>query len=135
MIEKNKYEKIIDVINDQYEHKDSQPNIYGKHLFTDKALIMLDTPRKEGAFHGSSFVFSCFKNICSTNGEIVTKRELEKDAVDNVLSLNCKIDEIHKYQKREYIGEEYNEESHVHFTCTDKDLHATVKIAKALGKY
>lgn len=97
MIEKNKYEKIIDIINDPYKNKDNKPNIYGKYIFADKALIILDTPRKEGVCHGSSFVFSCSKDICEINGEIITKREFEKDVADKVLAINCTVDKIHKH--------------------------------------
>jgi len=141
MIEKNKYEKIIDIINEPYKSKGSKPNIYGRHIFTDKALILFDTPCKEDAYHGSSFTLSCRGDICSVNGEIVTKREFEKDVSNRIIETSCTIRDIHRHPEcilatppsREW--KECEKESHIHFTCADKDYNNTVKIAKVLREY
>lgn len=47
MIEKNKYEKIIDIINEPYKNKDVKPNFYTKRIFTDDIFIQFDTPEKK----------------------------------------------------------------------------------------
>lgn len=141
MIEKNKYERIIDIINEPYKNKDSKPSIYGRHIFTDRALILLDTPRKEGAYHGSSFTFSCRKDTCSVYGEIVTKRESEKDISNKIIETSCAIIKIHRHPEsimasvpgRQHKKEEL--ESHIHFACVGKDYNNTVKIAKLLREY
>jgi len=138
MIEKNKYEKIIDIINDPYKDKDIKPNIYGRHIFEDKALILLDTPRKEGAYHGSSLGFRCRGNICSVDGEIVIKREFEKEVSDKIIETSCTIRKIHQHPESIMAmipGRQYEKESHIHFTCLDKDYDTTVTIAKLLREY
>ena len=47
IIEKNKYEKIIDVINEHYTGSINKPNFYGKHIFADRSLIFVDTHAKK----------------------------------------------------------------------------------------
>lgn len=138
MIEKNKYEKIIDIFNEPYENKDIKPNIYGRHVFTDEALILLDTPRKEEAYHGSSFEFRCLRDICRISGEIVTKRDLEKSISDKIVENGCTIRKIHKHPESIMAtipGKQYKKgelESHIHFTCLNKDYKDTIKIANFL---
>lgn len=138
MIEKNKYEKIIDIINEPYKNKDIKPNIYGRHIFEDKALILLDTPRKEGVYHGSSFEFRCRRDTCRVSGEIVTKREFEKDISDKIIETGCNIRKTHQHPESIMAmipGRQYEKESHIHFTCLDKDYNSTVTIAKLLREY
>ena len=141
MIEKNKYERIIDIINEPYKNKDDKPNVYGRHIFTDKALIMLDTPRKEGAYHGSSFSFSCHEDTCDVNGEIVIKRDFEKDTSDKIIENSCTIRKIHKHPESILAtppGREWKEqekESHIHFTCAGKNYSNTIKIARFIREY
>ena len=139
-IEKNKYEKIIDIINDPYISRDLKPNFYGKHIFGDKALIMVDTPRKEGAYHGSSFQFHCLRGICSIKGEVVVERDKEKDTSDKIKLQSCTIREIHKHPEDimariQGKEEEYRKESHIHFDCPNKDYNSIIKIAKFLREY
>lgn len=141
MIEKNKYEEIINTINEPYKNKSDKPNVYGRHIFTDKALILLDTPCKEGAYHGSSFEFLCHEDICSVKGQIVTKREFEKDVSDKIIETSCTIREIHRHPESILatppgrVLSEQEKESHIHFTCADKDYNNTLKIAKFLREY
>lgn len=82
VIEKNKYEKIIDIINEYYIDREDKPNFYGKYIYTDSALILVHTPHKEDAYHGSAFHFRCTKDICSIGGEVVVERDVEKDTSD-----------------------------------------------------
>lgn len=141
MIEKNKYEKIIDIINEPYENKDTKLNIYHRHIFQDDALILFDTPRKEGAYHGSSFEFRCHRDMCRVSGEIVTRRGLEKDISDKIVETGCAIRKIHQHPEsimvtipgKQYKKEEF--ESHIHITCLNKDYNNTIKIAKFLRDY
>ncbi len=141
MIEKNKYEKIIDVINEPYENKDIKPKIYAKSISGDKAFFLVDTPHKEGLYHGSSFGFRCIRDTCSTNGEIITKREFEKDITDKIIERTCHIRQIHQHPESilaSVPGKQYKKEeleSHIHFTCLNKDYNSTVKIAKLLREY
>ncbi len=141
MIEKNKYYKIVDIINEPYKNKDTKPNIYGKHICVNEALIILDTPHKEGMFHGSSFEFRCSRDICRVSGEIVVKRELEKDASNKIVETGCSVRNIHQHPERILAtipGKQYKKEeleSHIHFTCLNKDYNSTIKIAKFLREY
>ncbi len=141
MIEKNKYEKIIDIVNDPYINKDTKPHVYVKHMSEDDALIILGTPRKEDAYHGSSFVFSCHRDVCNVNGEIVIGRELEKSASDKITETGCIIRKIHQHPEHILAtvpGKQYKKEeleSHIHFTCNNKDYSNTIKIAKSLREY
>ena len=141
MIEKNKYEKIVDIINGPYKNKDVKPNFYAKRIFTDDIFIQFDTPRKEGAYHGSTFDFRCRRDICRVSGEIVTKREFEKDISDKIIETGCNIRKIHQHPEsimamipgKQYKKEEF--ESHIHITCLNKDYNDTIKIAKFLREY
>lgn len=141
MIEKNKYEEIINTINEPYKNKENKPNFYGRHIFADKALILLDTPCKEGAYHGSSFTFNCHGDICSVNGEIVTKRKFEEDVSKKIIETSCDIIKIHRHPESILAtppGRELSEqekESHIHFTCANKGYKSTIKIAKFLREY
>ena len=138
MIEKNKYEKIIDIINEPYKNKNIKPNIYGRHICKDKAVILVDMPHTEDAYHGSSFDFRCSIDICYINGEIVTKREFEKDTSDKIIEKGCKIRKIHQHPENVMAmipGRQYEKESHIHFTCADKDYNSTLKIANLLREY
>lgn len=137
MIYKNKYEKIIDIINEPYKNEAIKPNFYGRHIFEDSAVILLDLPRKEGAYHGSSIDFRCNRDLCSMTGEIVTNREFEKDVSDKIIENSCIIRKIHQHPERiMYMtpGKQYEKESHIHFTCLNKDYNSTIKIAKLLGR-
>ncbi len=140
MIEKNKYERIIDIINEPYKNKDVKPNVYGRHIFTDKALILLDMPHKEHVFHGSSFGFQCRRDVCRTDGEIVVKRELENDASDKIIRAGCIIKKVHQHTESimsSVPGKQYKKEeleSHIHFIC-NSDYNGTIKIAKLLREY
>ena len=141
MIEKNKYERIIDVINESYKNKDVKPNFYAKRIFTDDIFIQLDTPRKEGAYHWSTFDFRCRRDLCRISGEIVTKREFEKYVSDGITETGCSIRKIHQYPEsivaaipgRQHKKEQL--ESHIHFTCLNKDYKSTIKIATFLREY
>jgi hypothetical protein len=141
MIEKNKYEKIIDIFNWPYGNKDVKPNIYRRDIFADKALVLLDTPHKEDAYHGSSFEFRCSRYICRISGEIVTKRELEKDLSDKIIENGRAIRKIHRHPESILAtvpGKQYKKgelESHIHFTCLNKDYNVTIKIANFLKDY
>lgn len=139
VIEKSKYEKIIDVINEPYIDRTLKPNFYGKHILPDKALILLDTPRKEGAYHGSSLQFNCRRDICSISGEVIVERDLEKDTSNKVESHDCTIREIHQHPESILATvpgrEEQRKESHIHFTCADKRYSDTINIAKFLREY
>jgi hypothetical protein len=139
LIEKNKYEKIIDIINELYTGKESKPYFYGKHIDIDNALIFVDTPREENAYHGSTFHFRCIKDICSIRGELVVKRDIEKDTSDKIKAHTCDIRNIHRYPERIKTTvsekEEYRKESHIHFICKYKDYDSTIDIAKFLRGY
>lgn len=141
MIEKNKYEKIIDILTGPYKNKGTKPNFYKRHIFPDEALIILDTPRKEGVYHGSSFEFRCHRDICRVSGEIVTKREIEKYASDKIIETGCTVRKIHQHPESimaSIPGKQYKKEeseSHIHFTCLNKDYKNTIKIANFLKDY
>ena len=141
MIEKNKYEKIVDIINEPYKSKDVKPNFYAKRIFTDDIFIQFDTPRKEGAYHGSTFDFQCHRDMCRISGEIVTKRELEKNISDKIIETGCTIRKIHQHPESimaSVPGKQYKKEeleSHIHITCLNKDYNDTIKIAKFLREY
>jgi len=141
MIEKSKYEKIIDVINEQYKNKDIKPNVYGKHISTDEAFILLDMPKKEGMYHGSAFDFRCRRDICRMSGEIIVQRELEKGVSDKFIEMSCIVKKIHKHPESimaSVPGKQYKKgelASHIHFICPNKDYNDTIKIAKFLREY
>lgn len=141
MIEKNRYEKIIDILIVPYKNKGAKPNFYKKHAIPEEALIILDTPHKEGIYHGSSFEFRCHRYMCRVSGEIVTKRELEKDTSDKIIETGCNIRKIHQHPESimaSVPGKQYKKEeleSHIHFTCLNKDYKDTIKIAKFLRDY
>lgn len=138
MIEKNKYEKIIDTLTEPYENKLAEPKVYGRHISEDEALFLLDTPRKKDAYHGSSFEFRCRRDICRISGEIITKRGLEKDMHDKIIENGCYVRGIHRHPESimaSIPGKQYKKEeleSHIHFTCLNKDYNDTIKIAKFL---
>lgn len=138
MIEKNKYEKIIDIINEPYANKNIKPKIYAKSIFGDKAFFIVDTPHKEDLYHGSSFGFKCIGYICDVNGEIIAKRDFEKEVSDKIIETSCTIREIHQHPENIMAmisGRRYEKESHIHFSCNNKDYNSTVKIAKLLREY
>ena len=139
VIEKNKYDKIIGVINEYYIDREDKPNFYGKHIYTDRALIFVDTPREENAYHGSTFHFRCTRDICSIGGELVVERDIEKDTSDKIKAHSCDIKEIHKYPERLKITtperDKQRKESHIHFICKYKDYNSTINIAKFLREY
>lgn len=137
-IEENKYEKIIDIINEPYKNKKFKPNIHGRHIFTEKALIVLDMPTKKDAFHGSSYRFLCFKDICSASGDIVVNRDVEKDTSDKIIAESCTIKAIHQHPESIMAtipGKEYKKESHIHFKCDNENYNDTLRIAKFLREY
>lgn len=138
-IEKNKYEKIIDIINEYYIDREDKPNFYGKYIYADNALILVHTPHKEDAYHGSAFHFRCAKDICSIGGEVVVERDVEKDTSDKIKAHSCDIKEIHKYPERMRTTApgkaEQRKESHIHFICKYKDYSSTINIAKFLREY
>lgn len=134
-IEKNKYEKIIDIINEPYKDKDNKPNFYGRHIFTDKALIFVDTPRKEDAYHSSSFTFKCFEDICSIHGEVVIEARIEKDVSDKIKLQNCTVMNIHKHTVPISGKEEERKESHIHFACSNRNYKSIINITKFLREY
>lgn len=137
-IEENKYEKIIDIINQPYTNKEFKPNIHGRHIFTEKALIVLDMPVKKDAFHGSSYRFLCFKDMCSVNGDIVVNRDVEKATSDKIIVESCTIKDIHMHPESIMAmipGKEYRKESHIHFKCENKNYNNILRIAKFLREY
>lgn len=137
-IEKNKFEKIIDIINEPYENRDHKPNFYGRHILRDRALILVYTPRKEDISCGSSFRFNCLGDICSINGEIIVERGIEKDTSDKVKLQSCTVTEIRRYgdvMKMAPGKQNYRKESHIHFICKDKNYNNTINITKFLKEY
>ena len=137
MIYTNRYQKIIDIINEPYKNRDNKPNIYGKSIFPEKALILLDMPVKEKAYHGSSYEFLCFKDICRINGQTIVNRDIEKETNDKIEKLNCSITAIHKHETIMYMipEKEYEKESHIHFKCEDKSYDTTLEIARFLRNF
>ena len=123
MIEINRYQRIIDIINEPYKDKDKKPNVHGRHIFSEKALISLDMPAKEKVFHGSSYDFLCFKDVCSTKGQVVVDRDIEKEISEDIKKLDCNITTIHKHPEDILYmlpGKTFEKESHIHFKCEDK---------------
>ncbi len=101
-------------------------------------MILFDTPIKEGAYHESSFEFRCRRDTCRVSGEIVIKREFEKDISDKIIETSCTIRKIHQHPESIMAmipGRQYEKESHIHFTCFNKDYDTTVTIAKLLREY
>ena len=138
MIYTNRYQKIIDTINEPYKNRDMKPNIHGKHIFPEKALILLDMPTKEKAYHASSYEFLCFKDTCTTKGQIIINRDIEKDTNEKIEKLNCNITAVHKHPESiMYMlpGKVYEKESHIHFECENKSYSHTLDIARFLRNF
>ena len=133
MTEKIIYTDIIKTIEEPFTYKEKKPRLYSIPNVRD--MIVVDLPRN-GKYHGTTFSIKCPSDGCYIRGDIVVRRDDEKETVNKVDKSNCNIISVHKHPESIMATipgkEEYQKESHIHFECIRKSYDDTLKITRFL---
>ena len=76
--------------------------------------------------------------MCTTIGQAVVNRDIEKDTKEKIEKLNCEITAVRKHPESVMYmppGKEYEKESHIHFKCENKSYDHTLDIARFLRNF
>ena len=133
-IEKNIYDKIIDVINESHKNKEKQPKIRERQSFeiVGGKTLLVDIPKKSKIFyHSSSYIIECDekKKICKTEGTLVTYLNTGDKVKKELENFKCDILAIHDHDSLS------TKSTHIHLQCKDRPYDITLQISKFLAEH
>lgn len=128
------YKHIINIIEEPFKEKEKKPRIIRLADPTFREMVVVDLPRHEELYHGTTFSMKCNDN-CYLRGDIVVPRDEEEIMTDKIERLDCNVTSVHHHPESilaSVEGKEIKERktSHVHFECDKKSYDNTLEFAK-----